>query len=185
MLGVTIYNCCLSSIFLYSINYQGIYKFDYLKIELSYCRYTNSLFLHLQTLFHVFTLKFISYDKFSLLKILYAAIVICFRQRAIFKLQRQLLECVGVFSLKLKVPAIEVEKLAHACFPYLSCHQPDQLQEACVVCFKHLIKLDPDTMWLLLQQLVPVGCGSHTPSSSLKATSFPSLSTVGGIFTQC
>ena len=96
------------------------------------------------------------------------------RQTAQCKLQQELLECVGVLSLKLQVSTANLERLAHACAPYLASDQPDILQQACLTCFQNLIDLDPDTMWLLLEQLRSEGGGTTPPSSALKPYKLPS-----------
>ena len=95
------------------------------------------------------------------------------RQTAQCKLQQELLECVGVLSLKLQVSTADLEKLAHACALYLASDQPDPLQQACLVCFQSLIDLDPDAMWLLLEQLKSEGEETTPPSPSLKPYKLP------------
>ena len=54
---------------------------------------------------------------------------------------------------KLNISATDSEQLAHACVPYLSMDQPEQLQRACHASLTTLVQRDPDSMWLLLQQL--------------------------------
>ena len=96
-----------------------------------------------------------------------------YRQTAQCKLQVELLKCVGVLSLKLQVSTADLEQLAHACLPYLGNDQPDSLQEACQTCFRHLINLDPDAMWLLLEQSRSEGNVTTPPSSLLKPYKLP------------
>ena len=96
-----------------------------------------------------------------------------FRQTAQCKLQLELLRCVGTLSLKLNISTAELEKLAHACLPYLRSDQPDSLQEACQTCFRHFINLDSDCMWLLLEQVRSEGEETTPPSSLLKPYKLP------------
>ena len=96
-----------------------------------------------------------------------------YRQTAQCKLQQELLECVGLLSLKLNISTAQLERLAHACLPYLHSDQPDSLQEACQTCFIHLINLDSDAMWLLLEQLRSEGVETTPPSSLLKPYKLP------------
>ena len=95
------------------------------------------------------------------------------RQSAQCKLQLELLECVGVLSLKLQVSTADLEKLAHACLPYLGNDQPDLLQKACKTCFGYLINLDPDAMWLLLEQVRSEGNMTTPTSPFLKPYRLP------------
>ena len=90
------------------------------------------------------------------------------RQTAQCKLQQELLECVGHLSLRLQVTSAHLEKLAHASLLYLHSDQPDVLQQACLTCFRNLIDLDPDAMWLVLTQLRSEGEKTTPPSSPLK-----------------
>ena len=96
-----------------------------------------------------------------------------FRQTGECKLQQQLLECVGTLSLKLQVSTADMERLAHACVPYLGSNQPYVLQQACQTCFQNLIELDPDVMWLLLEQLRSDGCETTPPDSALRPYRLP------------
>ena len=77
------------------------------------------------------------------------------RQTANFKLQRKLLECVGILCEHLDIRSSDEEQLAHACVPYLSTEQPDELRKTCQTSLIPLVRRDPDRMWLLLQQLQP------------------------------
>ena len=95
------------------------------------------------------------------------------RQTGQCKLQCELLESVGVLSLKLQVSTSDLERLAHACIPYLGSDQPDVLQQACQTCFQNLIDLDPDAMWLLLEQLRSEGGETTPPGPSLKLYKLP------------
>ena len=97
-----------------------------------------------------------------------------YRQTGQCKLQQELLECVGVLSLKLQVSTADLERLAHACVPYLGSDQPDVLQQACQTCFQNLIDLDPDAMWLLLEQLRSEGSETTPTGPSLKSYKLPS-----------
>lgn len=55
-----------------------------------------------------------------------------------------------------QVTSTDLETLVHACLPYLSHYQPALLQETCKTSLTALIPVDPDVMWLLLHQLVPM-----------------------------
>ena len=98
------------------------------------------------------------------------------RQTAQCKLQQELLECVGHLALRLHVTSADLERLAHASLLYLHSDQPDVLQQACQTCFRNLIDLDPDAMWLVLAQLISEGGKTTPPSSSLKPYVLPSCS---------
>ena len=51
---------------------------------------------------------------------------------------------------------MDLETLVHACLPYLSHNQPNLLLETCETSLTALVQFDPDIMWLLLHQLVPM-----------------------------
>lgn len=95
------------------------------------------------------------------------------RQTGECKLQLELLECVGTLSLKLQVSTADVERLAHACAPYICNDQPDVLQQAGQTCFHNLIELDPDAVWLLLEQLRSDGCETTPPDPALRPYRLP------------
>ncbi|XP_046554922.1 TELO2-interacting protein 1 homolog [Haliotis rubra] len=46
-----------------------------------------------------------------------------------------------------------LDPVVRGCLPYLSLHQPKPLQQASLTCFKHLISLEPDVIWLRLSDL--------------------------------
>ena len=97
------------------------------------------------------------------------------RQTTQYKLQQCLLDCVSTLCVKLQVPTPDMESLAHSCIPYLHRDQPLGLQQTCQTCFKNLIAYDPDTIWLLLQQLCPelVATPTNEILKPYKFRSFP------------
>lgn len=76
------------------------------------------------------------------------------RQTANFKLQKKLLESIAILCVKLDVSS-DAELLAHACIPYLSNEQPIELVQTCQTSLASLVRRNPDTLWLILQQLCP------------------------------
>ncbi|XP_069844423.1 TELO2-interacting protein 1 homolog [Dipodomys merriami] len=79
-----------------------------------------------------------------------------------FKLQLAVLWGLGPLCESLDLGEGDLNKVADACLIYLSTKQPVKLQEAARSVFLHLMKVDPDFTWLLLNQLY---CPLHfTPS---------------------
>ncbi|KAK7884808.1 hypothetical protein WMY93_027931 [Mugilogobius chulae] len=74
-----------------------------------------------------------------------------------FKLQLAALQGLGSLCQRLDLGEEDLDKVCEACLLYLSCRQPVRLQEACLSVFRHLIHLDPDTFWFILNEL-------HCPS---------------------
>ena len=74
----------------------------------------------------------------------------------------------GPLSLRLQLTTSDLERLAHAALHYLHSDQPDTLQQAGQACFRNLIDLDPDAMWLILEQLRSEGQQTTPPSPLLK-----------------
>ncbi|XP_018616226.2 TELO2-interacting protein 1 homolog [Scleropages formosus] len=70
-----------------------------------------------------------------------------------FKLQLAVLEGLGTLCLRLDLADSDLDLVSEACLPYLSCRQPARLQEACLSVFRHLIKVDPDAVWFMLNEL--------------------------------
>ena len=93
-------------------------------------------------------------------------------QSAKCKLQCVLLESVGSIAASLSLPPAALETGGVACIPYLGRDQPRPLQEAASGTFRHLIRLDPHCMWLLLQQVAPPTDATPT-HPCLKPYKFP------------
>ncbi|XP_064155508.1 TELO2-interacting protein 1 homolog [Anguilla rostrata] len=70
-----------------------------------------------------------------------------------YKLQAAVLQGLGSLCLRLDLVDTDLESVSEACLPYLSSRQPPKLQEACISVFQHLIQVDPDAMWLTLNEL--------------------------------
>ncbi|XP_025962885.2 TELO2-interacting protein 1 homolog isoform X1 [Dromaius novaehollandiae] len=70
-----------------------------------------------------------------------------------FKLQLAVLQGLGSLCEKLDMGESDLNKVADACLIYLSAKQPMKLQEAAQSVFLHLMHVDPDTTWLLLNEL--------------------------------
>ncbi|XP_020028083.1 TELO2-interacting protein 1 homolog isoform X1 [Castor canadensis] len=70
-----------------------------------------------------------------------------------FKLQLAVLQGLGPLCESLDLGEGDLNKVADACLIYLSTKQPMKLQEAARSVFLHLMKVDPDATWLLLNQL--------------------------------
>ncbi|XP_077470182.1 TELO2-interacting protein 1 homolog [Stigmatopora argus] len=75
-----------------------------------------------------------------------------------YKLQLAVLKGLGSLCQSLDLAEADLDVVCDACLPYLSCRQPVKLQEACLSVFRHLIQVDPDGLWLTLNEL-------HCPSS--------------------
>ncbi|XP_054904574.1 TELO2-interacting protein 1 homolog [Poeciliopsis prolifica] len=75
-----------------------------------------------------------------------------------YKLQLAVLQGLGSLCQRLDLGEADLDVVSEACLPYLSCRQPIRLQEACLSVFRHLIQLDPDSFWFMLNQI-------HCPSS--------------------
>ncbi|XP_008054707.1 TELO2-interacting protein 1 homolog [Carlito syrichta] len=70
-----------------------------------------------------------------------------------FKLQLAVLQGLGPLCERLDLGEGDLNKVADACLIYLSTKQPVKLQEAARSVFLHLMKVDPDSTWLLLNEL--------------------------------
>ncbi|XP_075624857.1 TELO2-interacting protein 1 homolog isoform X2 [Balearica regulorum gibbericeps] len=70
-----------------------------------------------------------------------------------FKLQLAVLEGLGSLCEKLDMGESDLNKVADACLIYLSAKQPTKLQEAAQSVFLHLMHVDPDSTWLLLNEV--------------------------------
>ncbi|XP_067163823.1 TELO2-interacting protein 1 homolog isoform X3 [Apteryx mantelli] len=70
-----------------------------------------------------------------------------------FKLQLAVLQGLGSLCEKLDMGESDLNKVADACLIYLSAKQPMKLQEAAQSVFLHLMHVDPDATWLLLNEL--------------------------------
>ncbi|XP_053429653.1 TELO2-interacting protein 1 homolog isoform X1 [Nycticebus coucang] len=70
-----------------------------------------------------------------------------------FKLQLAVLQGLGPLCERLDLGEGDLNKVADACLIYLSAKQPVKLQEAARSVFLHLMKVDPDSTWLLLNGL--------------------------------
>ncbi|XP_003787632.1 TELO2-interacting protein 1 homolog [Otolemur garnettii] len=70
-----------------------------------------------------------------------------------FKLQLAVLQGLGPLCERLDLGEGDLNKVADACLIYLSVKQPVKLQEAARSVFLHLMKVDPDSTWLLLNGL--------------------------------
>ncbi|NWV40323.1 TTI1 protein, partial [Grantiella picta] len=84
-----------------------------------------------------------------------------------FKLQLAVLQGLGSLCEKLDMGENDLNKVADACLIYLSAKQPVKLQEAAQSVFLHLMRVDPDSTWLLLNE---VCCpeGYEPPHASLR-----------------
>ncbi|XP_010071675.1 PREDICTED: TELO2-interacting protein 1 homolog, partial [Pterocles gutturalis] len=84
-----------------------------------------------------------------------------------FKLQLAVLQGLGSLCEKLDMGESDLNKVADACLIYLSAKQPAKLQEAAQSVFLHLMHMDPDSTWLLLNEV----CCPHRyepPHASLR-----------------
>lgn len=70
-----------------------------------------------------------------------------------FKLQLAVLQGLGPLCEELDLGEGDLNKVADACLIYLSAKQPVKLQEAARRVFFHLMKVDPDSTWFLLNEL--------------------------------
>ncbi|XP_045430634.1 TELO2-interacting protein 1 homolog isoform X2 [Pipistrellus kuhlii] len=70
-----------------------------------------------------------------------------------FKLQLAVLQGLGPLCERLDLGEGDLNKVADACLIYLSAKQPVKLQEAARRVFSHLMKVDPDCTWFLLNEL--------------------------------
>ncbi|XP_058989229.1 TELO2-interacting protein 1 homolog isoform X1 [Mustela lutreola] len=70
-----------------------------------------------------------------------------------FKLQLAVLQGLGPLCERLDLGEGDLNKVADACLIYLSAKQPVKLQEAARRVFLHLMKVDPDCIWFLLNEL--------------------------------
>ncbi|XP_067856725.1 TELO2-interacting protein 1 homolog [Heptranchias perlo] len=70
-----------------------------------------------------------------------------------YKLQLAVLQGLGTFCEKLDLGETDLDMVASTCLPYLSSRQPLKLQEAACSVFYHLTEVDPDAIWLILNEL--------------------------------
>ncbi|NXX52725.1 TTI1 protein, partial [Scopus umbretta] len=70
-----------------------------------------------------------------------------------FKLQLAVLQGLGSLCERLDMGESDLNKVADACLIYLSAKQPVKLQEAAQSVFLHLMHMDPDSTWLLLNEV--------------------------------
>lgn len=70
-----------------------------------------------------------------------------------FKLQLAVLQGLGPLCERLDLGEGDLNKVADACLIYLSAKQPMKLQEAARSVFLHLMKVDPDSTWFILNEL--------------------------------
>ncbi|NWX41954.1 TTI1 protein, partial [Steatornis caripensis] len=70
-----------------------------------------------------------------------------------FKLQLAVLQGLGSLCEKLDMGESDLNKVADACLIYLSAKQPVKLQEAAQSVFLHLMRVDSDSTWLLLNEV--------------------------------
>ncbi|KAJ8257310.1 hypothetical protein GJAV_G00184220 [Gymnothorax javanicus] len=70
-----------------------------------------------------------------------------------YKLQLAILQGLGSLCVRLDLVDTDLESVSEACLPYLSNRQPLRLQEACISVFQRLIQVDPDSVWLTLNEL--------------------------------
>ncbi|KAM6248569.1 TELO2-interacting protein 1 homolog [Porphyrio hochstetteri] len=99
-----------------------------------------------------------------------------------FKLQLAVLEGLGSLCEKLDMGESDLDKVAGACLVYLSAKQPLKLQEAAQSVFLHLMHVDPDSTWLLLNE---VCCPQQyqPPHASLRPLQLQGMGTQRGQFT--
>uniref|UniRef100_A0A5F9DRP6 TELO2-interacting protein 1 homolog n=1 Tax=Oryctolagus cuniculus TaxID=9986 RepID=A0A5F9DRP6_RABIT len=99
-----------------------------------------------------------------------------------FKLQLAVLQGLGPLCERLDLGEGDLNKVADACLIYLSAKQPMKLQEAARSVFLHLMKVDPDSTWFLLNELycpvpfTPPHCSLH-PVQLWGATGQPNVYT--------
>ncbi|NXG72069.1 TTI1 protein, partial [Baryphthengus martii] len=70
-----------------------------------------------------------------------------------FKLQLAVLQGLGSLCEELDMGESDLSRVADACLVYLSAKQPARLQEAAQSVFLHLLHVDPDSTWLLLNEV--------------------------------
>ncbi|NXD84425.1 TTI1 protein, partial [Halcyon senegalensis] len=70
-----------------------------------------------------------------------------------FKLQLAVLQGLGSLCEGLDMGESDLNAVADACLVYLSAKQPVRLQEAAQSVFLHLMHMDPDSTWLLLNEI--------------------------------
>ncbi|NWH68225.1 TTI1 protein, partial [Geococcyx californianus] len=99
-----------------------------------------------------------------------------------FKLQLAVLQGLGSLCEKLDMGESDLDKVADACLMYLSAKQPLKLQEAAQSVFFHLMHVDPDSTWLLLNEV----CCPHLyepPHTSLRPVKLSGMGTQRNEFT--
>ncbi|XP_003963042.2 TELO2-interacting protein 1 homolog [Takifugu rubripes] len=74
-----------------------------------------------------------------------------------YKLQLAVLQGLGSLCQRLDLGEKDLDVVCDTCLLYLSCRQPIRLQEASMSVFRHLIQVDPDSVWFTLAEL-------HCPS---------------------
>ncbi|XP_043946133.1 TELO2-interacting protein 1 homolog isoform X2 [Protopterus annectens] len=70
-----------------------------------------------------------------------------------YKLQLTVLQGLGTLCEKLDLAENGLDVVINAAVPYLSSRQPCKLQEASCRMFIHLMQIDPDAVWLFLNEL--------------------------------
>ena len=100
-----------------------------------------------------------------------------------YKLQRAILSHVGYFSRELELSSVDLELLIHACVPYLSREQPDNLRQHAMECLRALIHYEADILWAVLSQLSLADMPSP-PHPSLKPFRIMRV-TNAALFSQC
>ncbi|XP_061114708.1 TELO2-interacting protein 1 homolog isoform X2 [Conger conger] len=70
-----------------------------------------------------------------------------------YKLQATVLQGLGPLCVRLELGDTDLELVSEACLPYLSSRQPPKLQAACISVFQQLMLVDPDSVWLTLNEL--------------------------------
>ncbi|XP_069508490.1 TELO2-interacting protein 1 homolog [Ambystoma mexicanum] len=70
-----------------------------------------------------------------------------------FKLQLAVLQGLGSLCERLDMGESDMHQVANVCMNYLSARQPARLQEASRSAFLSLIRVDPDAVWLVLNEV--------------------------------
>lgn len=100
-----------------------------------------------------------------------------------YKLQRAILCHVGQFCRELELSSVDLELLVHACVPYLSREQPDNLRQYAMECLRALVHCEADILWAVISQLSLAEVPSP-PHPSLKPFQMMRV-TNAGLFSQC
>uniref|UniRef100_UPI00398E687A TELO2-interacting protein 1 homolog n=1 Tax=Pristiophorus japonicus TaxID=55135 RepID=UPI00398E687A len=70
-----------------------------------------------------------------------------------YKLQLAVLQGFGKLCEKLDLGETDLDMVVSTCLPYLSSRQPQKLQEAACSVFYSLTEVDPDAIWLILNEV--------------------------------